>query len=72
VPPSLDDGLPRNRAARFILDAVYDLLCLNGLYASYKEDPGHWIGQSPGHPSSAGAAPQLPPHLPDMAHGEAP
>jgi len=40
LPPSLDDWLPQNHVARFISEAVDELLDLSELYASYEEAGG--------------------------------
>ena len=40
LPPSLDDWLPQNHVARFISEAVDELLDLSELYASYEEPGG--------------------------------
>ena len=40
LPPSLDDWLPENHVARFISEAVDELLDLSDLYASYEEPAG--------------------------------
>ena len=40
LPPSLDDWLPQNHVARFISEAVDELLDLSDLYASYEEPGG--------------------------------
>jgi hypothetical protein len=40
LPPSLDDWLPQNHVARFISEAVDELLDLSDLYASYEEPAG--------------------------------
>ncbi len=40
LPPSLDEWLPSNHVARFISEAVDELLDLSDLYASYEEPGG--------------------------------
>src|ERR1017187_7959402 len=40
VPPSLDDWLPEEHEARFISEAVDDLLDLSAVYASYASADG--------------------------------
>ena len=40
LPPSLDEWLPQNHVARFISEAVDELLDLSDLYASYEEPGG--------------------------------
>jgi len=40
IPPSLDDWLPADHEARFISDAVEDLLDLSAIYASYETADG--------------------------------
>jgi len=40
VPPSLDDWLPEEHEARFVSEAVDDLLDLSAIYASYETADG--------------------------------
>ncbi len=40
LPPSIDDWLPEDHAARFISEVVEELLDLDGMYASYVEASG--------------------------------